>query len=83
RNKLVRLYQFIDDKFVMLKNLSVPDMPRTVLYVGNNLFIGYQREYNLVRVTTGEVTVLTASPGRDTKPVLTFVEPQSILCVLP
>ena len=75
--KRLRLYgwEAAAKNFVFVKDLDLPDVPRAVVYYGNRLACGYQREYNVLFEDTGEVRDATGVMARDTRPLIKHLPP--------
>eukprot|EP01130_Rhizamoeba_saxonica_P008537 TRINITY_DN3456_c0_g1_i2.p1 TRINITY_DN3456_c0_g1~~TRINITY_DN3456_c0_g1_i2.p1 ORF type:complete len:767 (-),score=140.41 TRINITY_DN3456_c0_g1_i2:83-2383(-) len=57
RKKLL-LYVWERYEFVSTKTLSIPDTPKSLIWCGAKLCVGYKREYNLIDVQTGSMIEL-------------------------
>jgi hypothetical protein len=61
-------------QFVETKELHTPSTARSLKWVGNNLCVGFRREYNLLSVESGLIIKEIMDTGRKEKPVVTLVD---------
>lgn len=71
--KRLKLYEWNDGKFAVVRGhpeLDVPDVPRSIAYIGGRLIVGYRREYNVIIEETGAVTDIGGEHGNDRRPLI-------------
>ena len=80
----LKLYEWADGKFAPLRGhpeLDVPDVPRSLVYYGPRVCLGYQREYNVLYEDTGEVRETGQSMGRDTRSLVKLLPGDTLIAV--
>lgn len=81
--KRIKLFDWADNQYAAVvqpggrdpKELDLPDIPRTVAYVGSRLFLGYAREYSIVQDETGVPVDLPISLDKETRPLIKYLPP--------
>ena len=77
--KTLRLYEWSGGKYLFSKELSLPAVPKALVYIGTSLLCGYTREYNVLDEVTGAVRDITGIGGRDTHPLVKHLPGDNVL----
>lgn len=79
KRKLLIFYWKNGDFHELAPDLSIPDVPKSISWVGESLFVGFRGEYTLIKVT-GEQKELFAV-GKHPEPMVAAIENHKLLAL--
>jgi hypothetical protein len=86
--KRLFFYDWADGQYAksLQRELDLPDVPKSVVYWSGRVFLGYNREYNILDGETGDVQDLFSREsvgigGRETRPLIKYLPGERFLIV--